>query len=42
MDCAAQLYGDYVINHDIRIPSLTNEDLTESKGPWVFWNVART
>ena len=31
-----QVYDDYFINHDIRIPSLNNQDSMGSKGPRVF------
>ena len=31
MSHTTQLYRDYFINHEIRIPSLTNQDFMESK-----------
>ena len=37
-----QLYRDYFINHDIRIPSLNNQRFNGfRKGPRVFWAVAK-
>ena len=36
-DYTTQLYGDYFINHDIRIPSLTNQDSMESRAVFFLW-----
>ena len=40
-DCTTQFYGDYSENHELRIPSLNNQDdHGKSPGPRVFWTVA--
>ena len=36
-DYTTQLYGDYFINHEIRIPIEINQYFMESKGPRVFF-----
>ena len=40
MTFPTQLYRDYFINREIRIPFLTIQDSMESRGPRVFWTVA--